>query len=75
MLSRLFTKSLPKLCTRVLPHQKFLIPIIQRSFSNIEQIEKMQSKLSKAITKEIAFEQENYEQDETTAVQPLFIIK
>jgi len=32
----------------------------------------MQSKLSKTITKEIAFEQENYEENEIVSVKSLF---
>lgn len=70
MLSKLITKTLKPTLTRVLVQNKQLTRTVYKAMATTEvaKVDKGKQKLSKAIAREIKFEEENYQADDTAKV-------
>jgi len=71
MLSKFLSRNFLKNCLKTCPNQKqFFIQTSLKAFSTtrIEQAERLKSSLSKALAREINYENDNYQTDETIQV-------
>lgn len=70
MLSKVFVKTLQSTVSKALLKNKQTVSTVYRAFATTEvaRIDKGKTKLTKAIAREIKFEQENYQKDDSVNV-------